>query len=205
MNRQSQADQRIVDRLNAELSLIAIPARGASRTAPKSGLRTAAFLTAALAVLILAIGGFRTLREVPSGSAASSTEPQRTAPIVRASAVEGSRTGPVTTSDLVARLNAAGLASQIAPPAPSRLLLFNATDEDLVTVDEAAIKAFVVYRYPSVAAATSAFRLDAVQDPGRGTVSYIAKPYFVGTGDALVVFATNDEALARRVIAALVP
>jgi len=83
MNRQSDADQRIVDRLNAELSLIAIPDRAASRTVPNSGLRTAALLTATLAVLILAIGGFRTLRATPNG--ASTTEPQRTAPIARCS------------------------------------------------------------------------------------------------------------------------
>ena len=120
-----------------------------------------------------------------------------------ARAAEGSRTGPVSTAEIVERLNAAGLASHISPPASSRLLLFNATDQDLVTVEEPAIRGFVVYRYPSVAAATSAFRLDAVQDPGRGTVDYVAKPYFVGIGDALVVFATNDEAVARRVIAAL--
>jgi len=79
MNRQSDADQRIVDRLNAELSSIAIPARVAPRDAPSPGLRTAALLTAALAVLILAIGGFRTLREIPSASssptAAESTQP----------------------------------------------------------------------------------------------------------------------------------
>jgi len=353
MNRQSDVDQRIVDRLNAELSLIAIPARVASRTAPKSGLRSAAFLTAALAVLVLMIGGFRTLREIPAPNDSPATQSQRTGPIARcsdgrpqaeidfagrmlweptaneiscvfnatvsgpgasrvyrladgrflgmyerveslpvkptvapnatgsadvngatwswsilpgrgqtlllqgslagapvidlsieltdqaadlrllrtiatslhqvvvpspkatlpasvgtptlAAATEGSRRGPVSTAEIVARLNAAGVGSRISSPAPSRLLLFNATDEDLVTVDESAIKGFVVYRYPSVAAAASAFRLDAVQDPGRGTVSYVAKPYFVGIGDALVVFATNDEALARRVIAALVP
>ena len=85
MNRQSDADQRIVDRLNAELSLIAIPARVTSRTAPRHGLRTAVLLTAALAVLILAIGGFRTVQEIPAPSDSPATQPQRTGPIARCS------------------------------------------------------------------------------------------------------------------------
>lgn len=118
-------------------------------------------------------------------------------------ATEGSRKGPVSTAEIVVRLNAAGLSSHVSPPAPSRLLLFNAMDLDLIAVDDPAIKGFVVYRYPSVAAATAAFRLEAVQDPTRGTVDYIAKPYFVGIGDALVVFATNDAAAAQRVVSAL--
>jgi len=120
-----------------------------------------------------------------------------------ATATEGSRSAPASTAEIVARLNAAGLASRVSPPAPSRLLLYNAIDLDLIAVDDPAIKGFVVYRYPSVTAATAAFRLEAVQDPTRGTVDYVAKPYFVGIGDALVVFATNDATAAQRVVSAL--
>ena len=50
-----------------------------------AGPRTGAILTAVVAVFLLAIGGFWTLREVPGRSGAPSTEAMRTAPIARCS------------------------------------------------------------------------------------------------------------------------
>jgi hypothetical protein len=54
-----------------------------------------------------------------------------------------------------------------------------------------------------VSAAAAAFQSVPVQHPERGTVDFIAKPYFVAIGDAIVNIATNDNSVAAQVIAAL--
>jgi hypothetical protein len=113
------------------------------------------------------------------------------------------RTGPIASSEIAALLTGAGLPSRISPPAPARLLLYGATDLDLLGIDDPAIRGAVIYRYPSVAAANAAFHLDAIQNPARGTVTFMARPHFVGLGDTIVSFVTDDEAVAAHIIAAL--
>jgi hypothetical protein len=114
-----------------------------------------------------------------------------------------SRTSPIASSEIVALLTTAGLPSRISPPAPARLLLYNATGLDLLAIDHPAIRGADIYRYPSVAAANAAFHLDAIQNPARGTVTFMARPHFIGLGDTIVSFVTDDEAVAARIIAAL--
>lgn len=118
-------------------------------------------------------------------------------------AVAAWASGHVDTSAILARVNLSGLPASLATPAPARLLLFGASDLDLVNVSDPAIRGFAIYRYPDAAAAHRAWSLDAVQDPQRGMVDYVARPYFVLVGDALVGFATNDAQAARRLIDAL--
>jgi hypothetical protein len=113
------------------------------------------------------------------------------------------RTTPISSSEIASLLTAAGLPSRIPPPAPARALLYNSTDLDLLAIDDPAIRGATIYRYPNVAAANAAFHLDAIQDPRRGTVSFMARPHFIGLGDTIVSFVTDDEAIAARVIAAL--
>ena len=113
------------------------------------------------------------------------------------------RTTPISSTEIAALLTAAGLQTRISPPAPARALLYNSTDLDLLSIDDPAIRGAVIHRYPSVAAANAAFHLDALQNPAHGTVTFIARPHFIGLGDTIVSIATDDEALAARVIAAL--
>jgi hypothetical protein len=113
------------------------------------------------------------------------------------------RTTPIASSEIAALLTGAGLPSRIPPPAPARLLLYGATDIDLLAIDDPAIKGATIYRYPSVAAANAAFHVDAIQNPAGGTVTYMWKPHFIGIGDTIVAIATDDDVVAARVIAAL--
>jgi len=113
-----------------------------------------------------------------------------------------SRTSPIASAEIVALLTTAGVPSRIRPPA-ARLLLYNATDIDLLAIDDPAIRGAAIYRYPSVAAANVAFHLEAIQNPARGTVTFMARPHFIGLGDTIVSFATDDEAITARIIAAL--
>jgi hypothetical protein len=110
------------------------------------------------------------------------------------------RTTPIASSEIIGLLNSAGIPSRLLPPAPARLLLFNASDLDLVGIDDPAIRGSVIYRFPDVASAERG--LGAAAMPG-GTVDWVAKPYFVQIGDALVNFATDDADAATRLIAAL--
>jgi len=66
-----------------------------------------------------------------------------------------------------------------------------------------AVVGAAIYRYPTVAAARGALRLDVVQDPTPGTVDFIAAPYFVAIGNTLVSFAASDANAAVRIIAIL--
>jgi hypothetical protein len=114
------------------------------------------------------------------------------------------RTTPIASSEIASLLTNAGLPSRIPPPAPARALLYGSTDLDLLAIDEPAIKGATIYRYPSVAAANAAFLLEPIQNPAGGTVMYMWKPHFIGIGDTIVAIATDDDAVAARVIAALV-
>jgi hypothetical protein len=113
------------------------------------------------------------------------------------------RTTPIASSEIAALLTRAGLPSRIPPPAPARALLYGSTDLDLLAIDDPAIKGATIYRYPSVAAANAAFLLEPIQNPAGGTVMYMWKPHFIGIGDTIVAIATDDDAVAARVIAAL--
>jgi hypothetical protein len=110
------------------------------------------------------------------------------------------RTTPITSTEIVALLNSAGIPSRLLPPAPARLLLFGASDLDLVGMDDSAIAGSVIYRFSDIASAKAGLHNAAA--PG-GTVDWVAKPYFVLIGDALVNFATDDTGAATRIIAAL--
>lgn len=117
--------------------------------------------------------------------------------------IAGWASGHVPTASIIEILNRAGFRASASPPAPSRVLLFNATDLDLVAIDAPEIPGFTVYRYPDAAVARAAWSLEAVQDPRRGTILWRAQPYFVLVGDALINFVTDDPATAKRVIDAL--
>jgi hypothetical protein len=110
----------------------------------------------------------------------------------------------VPTDTILMLLGRAGIAARVSPPAPAKALLFNAADLELVAADEQSLRGFVIYRYPDAAAAAAAYHLPVVQDPRQGTISWIAKPRFVLLGDALVNYATDDEAVHERVARALV-
>jgi hypothetical protein len=113
------------------------------------------------------------------------------------------RTTTIASSEIASLLTRAGLPSRISPPAPARLLLYGSTDLDLLAIDDPGIIGATIYRYPSVAAANVAFHEDPIQNPAGGTVTYMAKPHFIGLGDTIVALATDDEAAVARVIAAL--
>jgi hypothetical protein len=137
--------------------------------------------------------------------AAPSPVAQPTVPVPAPTAILATwRTTPIASSEIVALLTVAGLPSRILPPASARLLLYNSTDLDLLKIDDPAIRGATIYRYPSVAAADAAFHLDPIQNPAHGTVTYMAKPHFIGVGDTIVSIVTDDDAVAARVIAALV-
>jgi hypothetical protein len=136
--------------------------------------------------------------------AAASPTPQPTPAMSAPRAVLATwRTTPIASSEIASLLTGAGLPSRIPPPAPARLLLYGATDVDLLAIDDPAIKGATIYRYPSVAAANAAFHQGPIQDPAGGTVLYMWKPHFIGIGDTIVAIATDDDAVAARVIAAL--
>jgi hypothetical protein len=138
------------------------------------------------------------------GLAAASPTTQPTPPASAPRAVLATwRTTPIASSEIASLLTGAGLPSRISPPAPARLLLYGSTDVDLLAIDDPAISGATIYRYPSVAAAIAAFHFDAIQNPAGGTVSFLAKPHFIGLGDTIIGVATNDDAVAARVIAAL--
>ncbi|MGH2378079.1 MAG: hypothetical protein ACRDGT_06340 [Candidatus Limnocylindria bacterium] len=111
--------------------------------------------------------------------------------------------GHVTGEHIATLLERAGLGGRVLPPAPATLLLFNAEALDLVGVDDASVKGLSVYRYGDAQRAENAFALPPVQDPMHSTISWVAKPYFVLVGDAIVNFGTDDAGAAGRLIDAL--
>jgi hypothetical protein len=113
------------------------------------------------------------------------------------------RTTPITSAEIAALLTASGVPSRILPHPAARMLLYGAVDVDPLAIDDPAVVGAAIYRYPTVAAARGALRLDVVQDPARGTVEFITTPYFVAIGNTLVSFAASDSNAAVRIIAIL--
>lgn len=200
----SDVFRRDLDRLEVPVEAVWVPAL--RRRSPIRSLLAAA--GAAALVVAAVTGGLAVRRDADvTGPAATASPPISThgpAPIHRTANVAPWATAHVPTDTIIALLARAGITARVSPPAPAKALLFNATDLELVAVDDRAVAGFVIYRYRDVAAAASAYQLPLVHDPTRGTISWVATPRFVLMGDALVSYATDDEAAHERVARALV-
>jgi hypothetical protein len=116
--------------------------------------------------------------------------------------IVASRTTPIASSEIADLLTRAGVPSHIAARGPARVL-YGASDVDVLSVDDPGIAGAAIYRYSTVARARDALRLDVVQNPARGTVLFMARPYFIALGDTLVSIAATDENVAMKMITAL--
>lgn len=197
--------RRDLDRIEVPTEAVWVPVR--RRRSPIRSLLAVAG-AAALVVAAATVGlAVRRDGDVTGPVAATASLPSGTqdrAPIHDTANAAAWATGHVPTDTILALLARAGLTARVSPPAPAKALLFNATDLELVAIDDRAVAGFVIYRYRDAAAAAAAYQLSIVRDPTRGTISWRAKPRFVLIGDALVNYVTNDDAAHERIARSLV-
>lgn len=200
----SDVFRRDLDRLEVPAEAVWVPPR---RQRARIGSLLA---VAGAAVLVVAAvtGGLALRRDVDlPGPVAAPPSPvggtPGPAPIHHTANVAAWATAHLPTDTILALLTRAGISGRLSPPAPAKMLLFNATDLELVAVDDRAVRGFVIYRYRDVAAAASAYHL--VHNSTRLQISWVAKPRFVLIGDALVNYVTDDDAAHERIARARVP
>lgn len=197
--------RRDLDRIEAPAEALWVP--GGRRRSP---IRSLLAVAGAAALAVAAVTGGLALRrdgDIAGPAAATASPPgatQAPASIHATANAAPWATGHMPTDTILTLLGRGGLTARVSPPAPAKALLFNATDLELIAVDDRAVAGFVIYRYRDAAAAAAAYQLPLVHDPTRGTISWVAKPRFVLIGDALVNYATNDDATHERVARALV-
>lgn len=200
----SDVFRRDLDRIEVPAEALWVPAR--RRRSPIGSL--VAVAGAATLVVAAVTGGLALRRDAdvaaptqPSASPGASVAP---ASIHHTANIAAWATGHVPTGTILTLLARGGIDARVSPPAPAKALLFNATDLELVAVNDGAVRGFVIYRYRDAAAAATAYRLPLVHDPTRGTISWVAKARFVLMGDALVSYGMDDDAAHERIARALV-
>ena len=200
----SDVFRRDLDRIEVPADAIWVPAR--RRRSPISSFLAVA---GAGALVIAAVTGGLALRRdgdvtaptLPSASPGASRTPGS---IHQTANVAAWATGHVPTGTILMLLGRTGLDARLSPPAPAKALLFNASDLELVAVDDSTVRGFVIYRYRDAVAASTAYQLPLIHDPNAGTISWVARPRFVLIGDALVNYGTDDDATHERIARALV-
>jgi len=104
------------------------------------------------------------------------------------------------TSDIVSHLRAAALTVDPRPPLPQStpIVLFGAETTEQWNVDNERLS---LYSFATAGQAEDVFQLVSQR---RETVTWDATPYFVKIGSTLAVLTAMNEAVARRVVDALV-
>jgi len=138
--------------------------------------------------------------EVPSPTATPTPSPSPTPVATAVRAARATWGTSAQASDIVMHLRATGLTVDPRPPLPQStpIVLFGAERTEQWNVENERLS---LYSFATAGQAEDVFLLVSQR---RETVTWNATPYFVKIGSNLAVLTTMNEAVARRVVDALV-